>query len=128
MSTLASSTGLGYYHTLTLSWTPEQKLLPNPGHQYYNRTKNEYDIFSIIIKTYLLNGTTIKQEKSSKAFNILQKQQFHCASGIKMLREIVFQLSPQLGGILEDLQTLVLQFHPVEVRYLPNTWMIRCNK
>ena len=106
MSTLFSNTGIGNYDSITPTYSPKCHLLPDPDHRLYTSTKIAYDQFSKILKLFLVNDHSIQSTLSPMAYTILTANRL-MDDGFELLRKIIFQLSPQLGGNVRDSQEQV---------------------
>ena len=106
MSTLDSNHFLGYYQTLSESYDLHSKLIPTNDPRLGIQVQNAYDQFSNILKLFLSQERTIDQSISPKAYNLLLSRKLQ-KDGFLILKSIIFKLSPQLGGDLQDLQEQV---------------------
>ena len=114
VTALSSVTGipqpLPEYTALSPTTDFESLLVPPVGHQLHDAAKSQYRSLALTLRTHLLGERVITKTAARLHLSLVTNAQLQC--GFSLLKAIVFDVSPQLGGRNQDLIALIERFSP----------------
>ena len=106
MSTLQTDKVLPDFITLRQGYDSKTILVPASTDARYQSCEQAYNHFARTLHSKMTDSSTINKDQSPRAYNELQANRVN-NTGFELLCNIIFSLSPHLGGMSTPSETLV---------------------